>query len=63
LWPPSGALGSLLAALLISVMPTVLVGTSSNELGFDWRPIAFVARAVSCGGVQSDPALAGTRPG
>jgi predicted permease len=59
-----GALGSLLAASLISIMPTVLVGTPRlNELGLDWRPLAFAAMSslLAAAAFSLVPALAGTR--
>ena len=59
-----GALGAVLAASLISMMPTLLAGTPRlNELGLDWRPLAFVAASslLAAAAFSLVPALAGTR--
>ena len=59
-----GVLGALLAASLISIMPAVLAGTPRlNELGLDWRPLAFVAASslLAAAAFSLVPALAATR--
>ncbi len=59
-----GALGGLLAAWLMTLMPAVLPTTPRvNELGFDWRVAAFIAgTSVLAACIFSFlPALAGTR--